>query len=531
MEIMNSKIKQILDTLPIGYYCGKNIDVELNEEEPTSFYSPTEDKIVVSTEIIKQGLNNVELTADYTMETAVRSMLYHEVSHALLTPKNLKVDQMMNIFEDERIETILKGYYMDTNFKAQLNAICGGQEIDNTDLNQVFFNAVRFRIGKKEWTDEVERIIEKYKGIDITSPSYQSYENPTIQGYQDYYWEVQDLYCKIGKDIKTNNNLPTNEELKESLEQTIQQLIEEENKCAEDREKKSAKGGTPSQNEGNSENCENGENSEGQQSKGKMTETDGELKETEEYGRNGGHISLRDVMSKITDKYVDDNIVKQLEIIIQNFNKKNNSGNGSVGYSGRMNPRNFLRDDYKYFDRKVSINGNNKFGTCHLNLFIDESGSFYRNVDEVNKLITALGIVERNNHNFTFDVIGMECGMEVKPKNNRLIKANGGNELYYDETSEIFRSHQLRNTCNYNIVLFDGYTDSCDTQGSWGRKQTKPHCFNIFNTPNTTMILEEDNRQAIVKNKIKTARVIWENTNYSEKLLENVINILRSAFK
>lgn len=531
MEIMNSKIKQILDTLPIGYYCGKNIDVELNEEESTSFYSPTEDKIVVSTEIIKEGLNNIEPTADYTMETAVRSMLYHEVSHALLTPQGLEMDNIINIFEDERIETLLKGYYMDTNFKAQLNAICGNNEVDNTDPVQMFFNAVRFRIGKKEWTDKVEELIEKYKDIDITTPRYVGWDDTeNTVSYVDYYWDIKDLYNIITNDIKANNDVPSNEELQQNLAQSIQQLIEEEKECAENVEKKSANGSTSSQNTETSENKENGENGEGKQGQGKKSEVDGEPEETEEKGRSGGNISLRDKMAKINAKFIDDNIVKQLEIIIQNFNKKNNSGNGSVGYSGRMNPRNFLRDDYKYFDRKVSVNGNNKFGTCHLNLFIDESGSFYRNVDEVNKLITALGVVERNNHNFTFDVIGMECGMEVKPKNNRLIKANGGNALYYDETSEIFRSHQLRNTCNYNIVLFDGYTDSYDTANNYG-KQAKPHCFNIFNTPNTTMILEEDNRRAIVKNKINTARVIWENTNYSEKLLENVVSVLRSAFK
>lgn len=527
MEIMNSKIKQILDTLPIGYYCGKNIDVELNEEEPTSFYSPTEDKIVVSTQIIKEGLNNVEPTADYTMETAVRSMLYHEVSHALLTPRGLKMDNIMNIFEDERIETVLKGYYMDTNFKAQISAICGGHEIDNTNPEQLFFNAVRFRIGKKEWTDKVEEIIEKFKDIDVTSRAYSDY-NSGENGYSDYYWAVKDLYNTIARDVMRNNNLPSKEELEENLKQNIQKLIDEEQKCSENTGKKSANGGSSSQNENNSENEENSKSCQG---KGEISETDDDTEKTEEYGRSGGNISLRDIMTKITDKYVDDNIIKQLEIIIQNFNKKNNSGNGSVGYSGRINPRNFLRNDYKYFDRKVSVNGNNKFGTCHLNLFIDESGSFYRNVNKVNKLITALGVIERNYHNFTFDVIGMECGMEIKPKNNRLIKANGGNELYYDETSKIFRSHQLRNTCNYNIVLFDGYTDSYDTKDSWGKKQNKPHCFNIFNTPNTTMILEEDNRRAITKNKINTARVIWENENYPEKLLENVVSVLRNAFK
>ena len=149
MELTFGECKKILDTLPLGYYCGRRIAVELDKEEATSFYSPAEDKIVVSLPIIQKGLESV--TNEAEKETAIRSMLYHEVSHAILTPIKIfdyirgeEGRYVFNVFEDERIETVLNDYYMDVNFKQQLFNIMG--ETPNVDVNDprsVFYSVVR----------------------------------------------------------------------------------------------------------------------------------------------------------------------------------------------------------------------------------------------------------------------------------------------------------------------------------------------------------------------------------------------------
>ena len=79
MEITFAKCEQILDTLPIGYYTGRRIPTSLDETAETSMYSPMEDRIIVSYPIIAHRMSMLPETAD--VEEAVRSMLYHEVSH------------------------------------------------------------------------------------------------------------------------------------------------------------------------------------------------------------------------------------------------------------------------------------------------------------------------------------------------------------------------------------------------------------------------------------------------------------------
>ena len=103
MELSYAKCETILNTLPIGFYTGRRIDTTLDAKVETSFYSPAEDKIVISYPIIAQRCK--QISEDVDEEGAVRGMLYHEVSHAILTPATLQASIPVNIFEDERIES------------------------------------------------------------------------------------------------------------------------------------------------------------------------------------------------------------------------------------------------------------------------------------------------------------------------------------------------------------------------------------------------------------------------------------------
>src|SRR5574344_118919 len=118
MNVPIAMIKSIAEGLPIGLYAKRRIPVAIDEEEPTSYYNPVSDEIVISSKIIQEGLKHVHKKKD--IEPAVRSMLYHEVSHSILTPNRMKMTDWMNIFEDERIETILGDYFLDVDFKKQV---------------------------------------------------------------------------------------------------------------------------------------------------------------------------------------------------------------------------------------------------------------------------------------------------------------------------------------------------------------------------------------------------------------------------
>ena len=155
-------------------------------------------------------------------------------------------------------------------------------------------------------------------------------------------------------------------------------------------------------------------------------------------------------------KYENEEVYKTLEAIINQFNKKNNTGNNGISsYSGILSPRNFLRDDYRYFDKKIGINGNNKFGTLHLNLMLDDSGSYRSNDDATNEIIQALINLEKTNSNFTFDVYFVaEDYRKAKTNAEKYIHSSSGNILT-DELFDMVRNAQKPNFQDAHVpVMF-----------------------------------------------------------------------------
>ena len=106
-------VQEVLRTLPIGYYLGRNIEVELSHDDH-SYYMPDKDKIVIGYGSIKRSYNMYmsnasDMTEKYQfdLEELVRSILYHEISHVILTPARLKsmalskYDDIINMPADE----------------------------------------------------------------------------------------------------------------------------------------------------------------------------------------------------------------------------------------------------------------------------------------------------------------------------------------------------------------------------------------------------------------------------------------------
>ena len=199
MKISFPMCKTVMDTLPVGFYTGRRIALELDEKMETSCYSPMEDKIIVSYPIIAQRMQSVP-DGTCELEEAVRSMLYHEVSHAILTPANaIRNCMQVNVFEDERIETVLKDYYHGVNFKKQLYDLHGGSAPKATNVDSAFFNAVRFGLGTDRVKEKVNEMLEEYKSIDRLSSRWNGH--PCVGDYQD---DIEELYNMVKKDYRTN---------------------------------------------------------------------------------------------------------------------------------------------------------------------------------------------------------------------------------------------------------------------------------------------------------------------------------------
>lgn len=536
MEINIGEIKEIAETLPIGYYAKRRITVEFNKEEQTSSYSPLEDKITFAFNNIVTALKNVN---EMDKEVAIRSVLYHETSHAILTPsfnfyaQRSAYPTWANIFEDERIETLLKNYYMNTDFNALLNAISpyNGEKIQNAV--QAFFILCRYRIGKKEFLEEVENIIRQYAFISAIN-------NDGWRDESDYWDAVYNLWNAVQKDFKDNpqdyedgnfdsytkpSSCPktsitqTESDEKKGISKKDKMKIDTSKNCKSSEKVSKQIDGSKAQmsadgeNEADGVDGADGTNNTNENNDRVTNENPQDGSEDEINGRGGlGGKIFTTAMQSV----VDNSLTEKLATIISIFNKKNSSGNGATGHSGILNPRNCGNEDYRFFDRKLETRGNNRFGSLHLNLFIDTSGSFYPNKSVVNKLIVALTNIEQKNPNFSLDIVHCECGEELKEKNERLINPCGGNRVdsYF---AELFRKLQKPMTFNYNIILFDG--------------DCMPNNENVFNCAdrnNVTVISDPANKW--IFSKLHNAKVIITQ-NYSEELYDNVFASLQKAFR
>ena len=482
MEFTISTCRAILNTLPIGYYCKYRISIELSEKEPTSFFSPLEEKIVISYPIIKEGVDHLpEDTADF--EQAVRSMLYHETSHAILTPTDLfqlaygyaEKKEVLTIFEDERIETLLKDFYMDVDFKKQINSICGGPKAHPVTSMEKFFNVVRFRTGPEKYVKRVAEIITKYRAINRTYSRWKS------AAESDYAREIFNLFNDIHSDEISNFD-----------------ITEESSSSGTKRPKKIDK---------ITESSKNGKQSIEEASIGlSEDEIKKMLQEAIEQG-----FSMNSVDKDNVNKFIN-----MLEVLFANFNKRNQHGNGINAYGGIFNPRAVVRKDYKYFERSIPTNGNNKFGSLHLNLFLDKSGSFYDNQNIVNAILRSLCAFERKNKNFSMDVYFINHHfVHAETVRERHMQCDGGNEIPA-EMSTIFAKAQKPNTFNYNIVLFDGDAFS-DTDAK--NKAEMRRRFKAFDKKQTFLITDPYNSCYI--DNFTAAKVIITR-DYTDELITNL---------
>ena len=236
--------------------------------------------------------------------------------------------------------------------------------------------------------------------------------------------------------------------------------------------------------------------------------------------------SATDIQARLNGTYKKEltEFQRTAERIIGNFNKKNNSGTGLSTYTGVFNPRAVAREDYRWCERSATIQGNNRFGSCHLNLFIDCSGSFSGSQEIVNAMLAALSAIERKNRNFSMDVVF--CGegtYTCKNVGERKIVCRGGNNLP-DDMRNTFLSLQKPNTCNYNIVLFDGDAFS----DCWGAHERCCRVFKTFDYKQTTLITDNDNVQ-YMQPEFTAAKVIVTR-NYTAELISHIINALMIAY-
>ena len=496
MTISKAEIEKIMKTLPIGYYAKHDIKLEL-QETGGSYFDMINEEIKIGLDDINEALKNT--TELQNVEQTIRGLLYHEVSHALLTPKTLEISDVVNIFEDERIESIFRNYYIGVNFRKLVFDINNFHNEKPKDAMDEFYQTVRFRIGKQEYLDDVHHIITRYKLLNCDSDRWASVH------YKD---EIENLFQKICNDW----NMKQNQQNSQSSEQNQQSEQSEQNESIKD-------GNFPEQ---NSEDKKQDNNQEGRE----IPQIDNRQDFSDKIYTDETIPDLSKSIENLTNKFIDNNMLNDCNQILSKltFMKKRN-GSAINAYSGIFDIRSTIRDDYKFFIQKNRLGNCKGFSKFHLNLFIDKSGSFWESEEKVNKLLFALSQYEKQNSDFKLDVVFCGNGQTVTKRNERQLHCKGSNLLTEDIYNQ-FNTLQLSDYVNYNIVLFDGDAFS----GYKYNDYTIPASnFRAFNHSNVTLISDSQNT-SYIESFCKLSKRIYTN-NYAEEFIKNVFQVLLTSVR
>ena len=320
MKIEKFQIEQILKTLPIGYYAKRNIQISLSDTAEASFYNPMKDEITISVPQLLPVLESLKSTDN--LEDDVRAMLYHEVSHAILTPKGMTITNALNIVEDERIETVLKKFYLNVDFKSFVRRVNDFHGEAPKTADEAFYQLVRFRIGSEKWLKRLHDLLFDNKDLTSVTDEYWriwDYEVAVKNFYKEFVDEFKSEMAKKEKEEKEENENENNNDEQNSIDSLnnmeIGDLVEDEQEEEE-------------------ENFSNG------------------FSETDDCDTDIAS-TVEQAFAKVIDELRDSEMLektKQIFTRVTSSAKRNGSSINS--YSGTFDPRSVVRDDYKYFTQK-----------------------------------------------------------------------------------------------------------------------------------------------------------------------------------
>ena len=476
MTVSNEYIKSILKTLPIGYYLGQNIDVETSEVESTSFFDPKRFKIVISTRVIQKGLMNCNRKDE--IETIVRSMLYHEISHVILTPKDICFfPSYLNVFEDERIETKLSDYYLNVDFKWTVKTICK-TAFDSIPLtaDEYWFKLCRFRQGKQSHVETLERLLKTFMPMNVNTDSKQYH-------YEEKVKEFYEFIKKCFEDKKLK--------------------IEQQDSARS----KSEKDDCSVELDGHS----------------KQSDLDSQASDKKAEKTLSAHDNIKTeilgIVDDMTKSTFDKNKTEALKEIFVQMNKKKGRYGGNIQtYSGIFNYRQVTRKDCKFFVQTNRQERSSIISKTKLNLFIDGSGSYRDNLVETNMILKSLEMVEKEVQDFEFDLICLYHDLpQLQEKSNRRHSAYGGSRLGR-LAKQVYRKVQDKSARNINILLLDGEFGDIDSAN-----------FDIFNKKDVIIISDSSNRYGLEKH-CKLAMKTFLNSKdraYSSQLFKCIVSSLK----
>lgn len=550
VKVTLENVQKVVGTFPMSYYFGKGFDykVRVSANAKTSSCCDSTKEIVVALANIKAAAANMGTTE--VPEEVIRGLFYHELSHAILTPKSLFSAYIsdcrnhnnscssvndpswhsipkdeINILEDERIEAIFSKFYMNVDFWKNRLLVLGKCVTPATTKEQYLFNVVRYHE------------TEGHPGLLGSLRTYIALFND-VSAYSILPWSMAGHAASLVEEIyETFAEMhKPQEEKKKSQEKQKQSEEEEEEEQAE-------------QEQGNDESEEDEEEQEEEDNSGLSTEGEGNEPEAEteaeEAGKDGqplfseeetgenAAVALDSFKSAVAHKLnklsafsVDAKLKSEfVKIIAKNGGFGVSEETSTEGYCGEFDPELKMSD---FSGSKKWWNDSDDYGNATftanekvLNIWLDNSGSFSANDDAVNDILAALHAVEQIMPSFHFNLVSITEDWVERTGDDRVSNSDGNNDIP-EYVKDIY--NKLNSTGNEkNIVLFDGQAAAFAFNGI---RYSNLSC---FNNSSTTFIIESSNSRYVNKYCSK-ARIIVRNSGYSITLKENVTKAIDALF-
>lgn len=506
--------KNALSKLPIAYYLkSKTLKVEISETEQTSYINLRDDKITIAYNNLVEASKKLN---NQVNSEIIRGLLYHEVSHAIYTPLDILpylpykrlTANLFNILEDERIETLNAHYFMNTNFENNKNLMLTPANPPQT-FEQYAFNVIRFH----ETNGHDDLIVKLYDFIKQTCKVTSQHRQLTTTAKNGKVVKATN-YCLLT--IKSEEYINEIWKVWDKIQKQQQKQESQDNQ--ENKQKKSRKP-SAKQLQKAKEMQEQIEQMQEQIEQNKAT-----MEEVASDGANS-QISYEncDVQMPLTSYYepISDLYVKLVKTITKRRGVGVEMSPSSIGYSGDFDPELKMLDfgnTKKWFrdDDDFGELDNNK-AKLTLNIFLDNSNSFYNNDFKTSRILATLAKLESKRNDFQFNVIRVENQLTLLPKERRTSHSNGCTYIRERELNEVCK--KVLNPQCFNIVLFDGAIGE-NAISNLSKK---------LNTRNTAIITPSDEK-CYFDAHLPNTRRIYENNNYTERLEDNIITALQNLF-
>lgn len=552
MNYSNDTIQHEFNKLDVGYYLGAYIPVTLDVDGnyETSIFDPINWQIVIAVNNVHAVMANVSGANQQLLEKTLRCVLYHEVSHAIKTPKSLiplirdlapsmsmngsELHNIVNIFEDERIETLLKNFYIKVNFKENIMSLCGWDPRHPTepkDPLDMFFQVVRFRWGNAKLVNQVQKIINQFTTINaITTNRFDTLTR--------YIYEIKDLYDACKDEFK-NRQQPQSSRGQDQQTQGGQNNEGE----SQNGEGKSIESKDGSEETSSNDNQQQEEANQASQSGNAQSQTqeDAAKKQAEAIRKlvrklkadakkidSGVTTPQHTVTSMIAymSRYKDAHYTNQMITMFNEFEARiHGETSARLGYSGKIMPRLFAtRNDYKVFEHESTEGDIMRYASLHLTLVIDDSGSMDINVNNIRTLLASLSECERRCKKFSYDYITNGSEAILHDKRDLLYEANGGSDI--DERLDgMIKSTYKQNAVNKVLVLMDGDMLQHAPGGRHSGKYRLNYAklFELFNYDNYILIVDPSN-SSYLKYCPKAKTIVCKN--YVEEFRKEIIRQL-----